>query len=49
MRFFPLQENIEASNVLLTAEDLKEIATALPNLTVHGGRMNQEQMKVVQE
>lgn len=44
-----LQENIEASNVLLTAEDLKEIATALSNLTVHGGRMNQEQMKVVQE
>ena len=44
-----LQENIEASNVLLTAEDLKEIATALSNLTVHGGRMNQEQMKIVQE
>jgi len=44
-----LQENIEASNVLLTAEDLKEIATALSDLTVHGGRMNQEQMKVVQE
>jgi aryl-alcohol dehydrogenase-like predicted oxidoreductase len=44
-----LQENIEASNVLLTADDLKEIATALSNLTVHGGRMNQEQMKVVQE
>ena len=44
-----LQENIEASNVVLTAEDLKEIATALSDLTVHGGRMNQEQMKVVQE
>ena len=43
-----LQENIEASNVVLTAEDLKEISSALSNLTVHGGRMNQEQMKVVQ-
>src|SRR5580700_2639594 len=29
-----LQENIEASTVLLAAEDLKEIATALSNLTV---------------
>jgi aryl-alcohol dehydrogenase-like predicted oxidoreductase len=43
-----LQENIEASNVLLTAEDLKEIESALSNLAVHGGRMNEEQMKVVQ-
>ena len=43
-----LAENIEASNVLLTAEDLKEIESALSNLAVHGGRMNQEQMKVVQ-
>ena len=32
----------------LTAEDLKEIKAALSNLTVHGGRMNEEQMKVVQ-
>ena len=44
-----LDENIEAVNVLLTAEDLKEIESALSNLPVHGGRMNQEQMKVVQE
>jgi len=43
-----LEENIEASNVLFTAEDLKEIESALSNLRVHGGRMNQEQMKVVQ-
>ena len=28
-----LQENIEASNVVLTAEDLKEISSALSNLT----------------
>jgi aryl-alcohol dehydrogenase-like predicted oxidoreductase len=44
-----LEENIGASNVLLTAEDLKEIESALSSLAVHGGRMNQEQMKVVQE
>ena len=44
-----LEENIEASNVLLTAEDLEEIENALSSLTVHGGRMNREQMKVVQE
>ena len=43
-----LQENIEASNVLLTVDDLKEIESALFNLSVHGGRMNEEQMKVVQ-
>jgi aryl-alcohol dehydrogenase-like predicted oxidoreductase len=43
-----LEENIEAGNVLLTAEDLKEIESALSSLVVHGGRMNQEQMKVVQ-
>jgi aryl-alcohol dehydrogenase-like predicted oxidoreductase len=43
-----LQENIEATNVLLTTEDLKEIESALSNLAVHGGRMNKEQMKVVQ-
>jgi aryl-alcohol dehydrogenase-like predicted oxidoreductase len=43
-----LEENIEASNVLLTPEDLKEIQSALSNLAVHGNRMNEEQMKVVQ-
>ena len=43
-----LQENIEASSVLLTVDDLKEIESALSNLSVHGGRMNEEQMKVVQ-
>ena len=34
--------------MLLTAEDLREIESALSNLTVRGGRMNEEQMKVVQ-
>jgi len=43
-----LAENIGTSDVLLTAEDLREIESALSNLSVHGGRMNQEQMKVVE-
>ena len=43
-----LRENLEASNVLLSVDDLKEIESALSNLSVHGGRMNEEQMKVVQ-
>jgi aryl-alcohol dehydrogenase-like predicted oxidoreductase len=43
-----LQENIGATIMVLTAEDLKEIESALSNLTIHGGRMNEEQMKVVQ-
>src|ERR1700689_962793 len=43
-----LQENIEATNLALTAEDLKEIDSALSELKVHGGRMNAEQMKVVE-
>jgi aryl-alcohol dehydrogenase-like predicted oxidoreductase len=43
-----LQENIGASTIVLTAEDLKEIESALSSLTVHGGRMNEEQMRVVQ-
>jgi len=43
-----LEENIEAVNLVLTAEDLKEIDRALSELTVHGGRMNEQQMKVVE-
>jgi aryl-alcohol dehydrogenase-like predicted oxidoreductase len=43
-----LQENIEATNLALTAEDLKEIDSALSEFKVHGGRMNAEQMKVVE-
>ncbi len=44
-----LQENIEATNLALTAEDLKQIDDALSAFKVHGGRMNAEQMKVVEE
>ena len=43
-----LQENIGASSILLTAEDLRGIESALSDLAVHGGRMNAEQMKIVE-
>jgi len=43
-----LEENIEAVNLVLTAEDLKEIDRALSEFTVHGGRMNEQQMNVVE-
>jgi aryl-alcohol dehydrogenase-like predicted oxidoreductase len=43
-----LQENIESTNLALTAEDLKEIDSALSHFKVQGGRMNAEQMKVVE-
>ena len=44
-----LEENIEASKLVLTAEDIKEIDSALAKFKVHGGRMNEEQMKVVEQ
>jgi len=44
-----LQENIEATNLALTGGDLKEIDSALSEFKVHGGRMNAEQMKVVEQ
>ena len=44
-----LQENIESTKVLLTKEDLKEIASTLSEFTVHGGRMNEQQMKIVEQ
>jgi aryl-alcohol dehydrogenase-like predicted oxidoreductase len=43
-----LEENIEAANLVLTAEDLKEIDRALSGFKVHGGRMNEQQMMVVE-
>jgi aryl-alcohol dehydrogenase-like predicted oxidoreductase len=43
-----LQENIGAASIVLTAEDLQGIESALSDLAVHGGRMNAEQMKVVE-
>jgi aryl-alcohol dehydrogenase-like predicted oxidoreductase len=44
-----LHENIESTKLVLTAEDMKEIANALAEFKVHGGRMNEEQMKVVEQ
>ena len=43
-----LEENIEAANLVLTAEDLKEIERALSEFRVHGGRMNEQQMQAVE-
>src|ERR1700722_8779527 len=44
-----LEENIEAADLVLTAEDLKEIDRALSEFKIHGGRMNEQQMKVVEQ
>ena len=44
-----LEENIEAANLVLTVEDLNEIDRALSEFKVHGGRMNEQQMKVVEQ
>jgi aryl-alcohol dehydrogenase-like predicted oxidoreductase len=44
-----LHENLGATNVQLLPADLREIDTALSRITVHGGRMNEEQMKVVDQ
>lgn len=44
-----LEENIEAANLVLTAEELKEIDRALSEFKIHGGRMNEQQMKVVEQ
>lgn len=40
-------ENLQAVALPLSSTDLREIDTALAKLTVHGGRMNAMQMKVV--
>jgi aryl-alcohol dehydrogenase-like predicted oxidoreductase len=44
-----LQENIESTKLLLTTDDLQEIDRALSELRVHGGRMNAQQMSVVEQ
>jgi aryl-alcohol dehydrogenase-like predicted oxidoreductase len=44
-----LHENLGAINVQLTPADLRDIETAVSEITVHGGRMNQEQMRVVDQ
>src|SRR6267378_6597846 len=44
-----LNENLGAIHVKLTPGDLRETETALSQITVHGGRMNEAQMKVVDQ
>src|SRR5580700_1105097 len=44
-----LEENIDATTLDLSTGDLKEIDNALSAFKVHGGRMNELQMKVVEE
>jgi aryl-alcohol dehydrogenase-like predicted oxidoreductase len=44
-----LQENIESTTLVLTADDLMEMDEALAELKVHGGRMNEQQMSVVEQ
>ncbi|MCQ1571381.1 aldo/keto reductase [Neorhizobium galegae] len=42
-----LKENLGALRVDLTLADLAEITAALSNITIHGGRMNEMQMALV--
>ena len=44
-----LNENLGATNVQLTPADLSEIQTAFSAITVHGGRMNEMQMQIVDQ
>lgn len=44
-----LQENIGATKLVLTEGDLREIDRALAEHQVHGGRMNEQQMQVVED
>jgi aryl-alcohol dehydrogenase-like predicted oxidoreductase len=44
-----LNENLGAIHIALTPADLLEIGTALSKFKVHGGRMNEEQMKIVDQ
>src|SRR5579864_1201703 len=44
-----LSENLAAINVQLTPADLGEIDNAFSKIKVHGGRMNKEQMEVVEQ
>jgi aryl-alcohol dehydrogenase-like predicted oxidoreductase len=44
-----LNENLGALRVELTPDDLRAFGTALAALTVHGGRMNEMQMGLVDQ
>jgi len=42
-----LDENLAATGIELTSADLRELDSAFSKIKVHGGRMNEEQMRVV--
>ncbi len=44
-----LNENLAAVNVQLTPADLREIETVFSKIKVYGGRMNEEQMRQVDQ
>src|SRR6266702_2475137 len=44
-----LNENLGAINIQLTPNDLRELDSAFSKIKVQGGRMNEEQMKVVDQ
>ena len=44
-----LNENLGALDVQLTPADLSELEAAFSKIKVHGGRMNEMQMKVVDQ
>jgi aryl-alcohol dehydrogenase-like predicted oxidoreductase len=44
-----LNENLGAINVQLTYADLREIETSFSRINVHGGRMNEEQMRYIDQ
>lgn len=44
-----LEEDLGAVDIYLTPEDLDEIETAFSNIKVHGGRMNEMQMRIVEK
>ncbi len=44
-----LEENLGAINIKLTPEDLRQIESEFSKIKVHGGRMNKEQMMVVDQ
>ncbi len=44
-----LNDNLGAIDVQFTPADLREMAAAFSKIKVHGGRMNEEQMKIVDQ
>ncbi|MHC5534531.1 aldo/keto reductase [Priestia megaterium] len=44
-----LNENLGAMNIQLTSEELRELETGFSKIKVHGGRMNEIQMQVVEQ